>query len=85
MWLEIDKSLLSHDDTIWNGLSFTRNLEMGSIGWTGKACGSYLRLDDRDGDIEKMVAGVGIEPTTRGFSDSPEDNTRKPKDDKSGS
>ena len=49
VWLEIDKSIPIHDDVIWNGLSFTRNLEKGSTGWTGKVRGSLVRLDDRDG------------------------------------
>ncbi len=49
VWLEIDKSIPIHDDAIWNGLSFTRNLEKGSTGWTGKVRSSLVRLDDRDG------------------------------------
>jgi hypothetical protein len=51
VWLDIDKALPIHDDTIWNGLSFTRKLEKGSIGWTGKVRGSLVRLDDSDGDF----------------------------------
>ncbi len=62
VWLDIDRALPIHDDTIWNGLSFTRNLEKGSIGWTGKVRSSLVRLDDHDGDflakqlIEQSVA-----------------------------
>lgn len=57
-WLDIDKALPIHDDAIWNGLSFTRGLEKGSIGWTGKVRGSLVRLDDRDGKFlaEKLRA-----------------------------
>jgi hypothetical protein len=51
VWLDIDKALPIHDDAIWNGLSFTRKLEKGSIGWTGKVRGSLMRLDDPDGDF----------------------------------
>lgn len=51
VWLDFDKALPIHDDSIWNGLSFTRNLVKGSIGWTGKVRGSLVRLDDRDGDF----------------------------------
>ena len=36
VWLDIDKSIPIHDDAIWTGLSFTRGLEKGSLGWTGK-------------------------------------------------
>ena len=49
VWLEIDKALPIHDDMIWKGLSFTRNLERGSISWTGKVRGSLVRLEDSDG------------------------------------
>lgn len=51
VWLDIDKALPIHDDVIWSGLSFTRKLEKGSIGWTGKVRGSLARLDDSDGDF----------------------------------
>lgn len=49
VWLPIDQSLPIHDDKVWNGLSFTRTLEKGSIAWTGKVRGSLVRLDDKDG------------------------------------
>jgi hypothetical protein len=49
VWLDIEKALPIHDDVVWNGLSFTRRLEKGSIGWTGKVRGSLVRLDDSDG------------------------------------
>jgi hypothetical protein len=49
VWLEIEKAIPIHDDVIWTNLSFTRGLERGSIGWTGKVRGSLVRLDDRDG------------------------------------
>jgi len=39
VWLDIDKSIPIHDDVIWTGLSFTRTLEKGSIGWTGQGAG----------------------------------------------
>ncbi len=48
-WLDIDQALPIHADEIWNGLSFTQDLEKGSIAWTGKVRGSLVRLDDRDG------------------------------------
>lgn len=49
VWLDIDKAIPIHDETIWSGLSFTRELEPGSIAWTGKVRGSLVRLDERDG------------------------------------
>src|SRR3990170_689707 len=58
VWLAIEQAIPIHDDTIWTGLSFTRGLEKGSIGWTGKVRGSLVRLDDRDGRFlsEKLTA-----------------------------
>lgn len=49
VWLPIEQALPIHDDTVWNGLSFTRSLEKGSIAWTGKVRGSLVKLDDKDG------------------------------------
>lgn len=49
VWLPLEHSLPIHNDAIWNGLSFTRGLEKGSIGWTGKVRGSLVRLDEADG------------------------------------
>ena len=51
VWLDIEKSIPIHDEAIWAGLSFTRTLEKGSIGWTGKVRGSLVRLEDRDGQF----------------------------------
>lgn len=58
VWLDIDKALPIHDETIWTGLSFTRKLEMGSLAWTGKVRGSLVCLDDKDGRflVEKLTA-----------------------------
>ena len=58
VWLDIDKAVPIHDDTIWTGLSFTRGLEKGSIAWTGKVRGSLVRLDNRDGKFlaEQLTA-----------------------------
>ncbi len=58
VWLDIVMGIPIHDDEIWAGLSFTRGLEKGSIGWTGKVRGSLVRLDDWDGTFlaEKLSA-----------------------------
>ena len=63
LWLDIDKAIPIHDDAIWTGLSFTRGLERGSIGWTGKVRGSLVRLDDRDAKFlaEKLTAQLTLE------------------------
>jgi hypothetical protein len=63
VWLEIEKAIPIHDNLIWTGLSFTRGLERGSIGWTGKVRGSLVRLDDRDG---KFLAETLTEQSTHG-------------------
>ena len=49
VWLDIDHSIPVHEDLIWNNLTFTKSLEKGSLGWTGKVRGSLVRLDDKDG------------------------------------
>ena len=58
LWLDIDKSLPIHDEAIWTGLSFTRELENGSLGWTWKVQSSLRPLDDQDGIFlaEKLTA-----------------------------
>ncbi len=56
LWLSIEMGIPIHSDDIWAGLTFTRDLEKGSLGWTGKVRGSLVRLDDRDGAflVEKL-------------------------------
>jgi hypothetical protein len=49
VWLDLDKAIPIHDDLIWSGLSFTRELQKSSLAWTGKVRGSLVRLDDWDG------------------------------------
>lgn len=51
VWLDIDRALPIHDEAIWRGLSFTRNVESGSTAWTGKVRGSLVRLDGDDGEF----------------------------------
>lgn len=63
VWLDIERAIPIHDDLIWTGLSFTRRLERGSIGWTGKVRGSLVRLDDRDG---KFLAETLSAQSSRG-------------------
>jgi hypothetical protein len=47
--LDPEKSIPIHDDDIWKGLSFTRNLEPGSPAWTGMVRSSLVHLEDDDG------------------------------------
>jgi hypothetical protein len=58
VWLEIEKGIPIHDDSVWTSLSFTRGLEKTSLSWTGKVRGSLVRLDDQDGIFlaEKLKA-----------------------------
>jgi len=49
VWLSAEMGIPIHDDEIWAGLSFTRDLHKGSLSWTGKVRGSLVRLDDQDG------------------------------------
>ena len=75
LWLDIDKSIPIHDDAIWAGLSFTCELEKGSIGWTGKVRGSLARLEDRDGTfLAKKLTAQATQGKTYPLS---EQDTRK--------
>jgi len=51
VWLDVEKAIPIRTERIWNGLSFTKGLEEGSIAWTGKVRGSLVRLDDNDGKL----------------------------------
>src|SRR5215813_1727379 len=69
VWLEMEKGIPIHDDSIWTGLSFTRGLEKTSLSWTGKVRGSLVRLDDQDGaflaeKLKAQSAGVRSYPLT---------------------
>ena len=65
VWLDFEKAIPIHDRAIWNGLSFTRNLDPGSIAWTGMVRGSLTRLTDSDGALlaEKLASQVTAEPS----------------------
>jgi hypothetical protein len=51
VWLDLDKAVPIHDEEMWKGLSFTRDLPQNSIAWTGKVRGSLVRLDEADGEF----------------------------------
>jgi len=48
-WLEKEYAIPIHEERIWNGLSFTKELDKKSIAWTGKVRGSLARLTTEDG------------------------------------
>lgn len=47
--LDIEHALPIHDEAIWSGLSFTRELKKGSTRWSGIVRSSFRRMDDEDG------------------------------------
>src|SRR5205823_1596746 len=51
VWLPIEQGIPIHEDFIWRGLSFTRELDKNSTAWTGKVRGSLVQLDDKDGQL----------------------------------
>src|SRR5581483_2877790 len=55
VWLDLEKAVPIHDEEIWKGLSFTRELLHNSIAWTGKVRGSLVRLEDSDGEFIAQV------------------------------
>ncbi|MDP9932534.1 hypothetical protein [Variovorax paradoxus] len=66
IWLPIDHALPIYADQVWNSLSFTRDLERGSIGWTGKVRGSLVKLDENDGVfLAKTLTSQASAPVVR--------------------
>ena len=62
VWLDVDKAVPIHEDTIWAGLSFTCRLAEDSLSWTGKVRGSLVRLDDSDGTfLHKRLTAQAVE------------------------
>jgi hypothetical protein len=55
VWLDLDKAVPIHDEEMWSGLSFTRDLTENSIAWTGKVRGSLVRLDEADGEFIAQI------------------------------
>lgn len=56
--LDPERSIPIHDEEIWNGLSFTRQLHPGSLAWTGKVRSSLAHLEDADGRFLAERIGV---------------------------
>lgn len=48
VWLDLDKAIPIHDEEMWKGLSFQRELPQNSIAWPGKVRGSLVRLEETD-------------------------------------
>lgn len=55
VWLPLDRTVPIHDESVWRGLSFTRDLPPSSIAWTGKVRGSLTRLSSEDGVFLERV------------------------------
>lgn len=56
VWLDREQGIPIHDEIIWNGLSFTKELKKGSIGWTVKVRSSLSQLEDHDGKfLEELL------------------------------
>ncbi len=49
VWLDINKAIPIHDASIWNQLSFTKNVDPKSQAWTGKFRSSLTPLSEEDG------------------------------------
>lgn len=55
-WLPKEYTIPIHEERIWNGLSFTKDLDKNSIAWTGKVRGSLTTLNIEDGAfLEKEI------------------------------
>lgn len=51
VWLDIEQGIPIHDATVWNQLSFTRNVDPKSQAWTGKIRSSLTPLSYEDGKL----------------------------------
>lgn len=51
IWLDKEYSIPISENRIWNYLSFTKILQKGDIGWTGKVRGSLNELDEKDAEL----------------------------------
>jgi predicted RNA-binding protein len=58
VWLDIEKGIPIHDRSVWDRLSFTRDLKEGGIAWTGKVRSSVVQLGEQDGILlaERLTA-----------------------------
>lgn len=58
VWLPVERSLPIYHDSIWKHLSFTRELEKGSRGWTVRLRTSLAQLEEADGALlnERLTA-----------------------------
>lgn len=55
-WLEKDKAIPIHDDSVWNTLSFTKGYDKNTSSWTGKLRNSLNLLHERDGKfLESLI------------------------------
>lgn len=51
IWLDKEYGIPIFESRIWDHLSFTKNLQKGEIGWTGKVRGSLNELEENDAKI----------------------------------
>jgi len=54
-WLPVENAIPIHDERIWSELSFTKDLEPKSIGWTGKVRASLTSLSHEDGTFLEEI------------------------------
>jgi hypothetical protein len=63
VWLPPDKGIPIRHESIWNELSFTKDLEPGSSQWTGQVRGSLNRMKEEDGRLlEQALLKQAKEP-----------------------
>ena len=51
LWLDLERSIPVHDDSLWDRLTFTRGLPKNSTAWTGKVRASLTLIDTRDAAV----------------------------------
>ena len=70
-WLPLEQGLSIHEDTVWNNLSFTKDLAKHSKGWTYMVRSSPTLLPSKDGQfLEKVLLEQSKKRTRYPFSDA---------------
>jgi len=51
VWLNLEHTIPIYEDYVWNSLSFTKDHEKYTRGWTGRIRGSLVQFDQSDGNF----------------------------------
>ena len=79
-WVSLEQGLSIHEDTVWNNLSFTRDLAKHSKGWTYVVRSSPSPISSEDGRfLEEVLLEQSEKRTRYPFSDAERRQLKVPK------